>query len=430
MSTLQQPCPSCGRQLELPTTAIGRLAQCPACEVTFTVESPAMGETSVEPASDVDQDPNALPGDESSIGSSTSDRDVRESTSDRNERESTSNRDERDGAETPFAPSRVSDSPSDSPNHSLGESGVEFPGDEQRNPFTSPLESGMAGQPSLNPYLPSQMAAEPVATVGVLQVVPRSVEEVFSATLAIFGARWGVLLGAFVLVLTASFAVYFVPMFVLAAIADAGGDMFGYIGLAIWVPLMVIAGCYVSVGLARNAIAVARNSPAPLSELFPPLGIVVRFLIGVVILSAVVGILAGLFAGLISLANSVGGGGVSIAVAAIGVIGGGILAMLGYWFLWGWWFVVSDGKAGAIESLKVAWAITRHNKMTSALMILIATVLSMAGASFCYVGLLATQPLTNLMFAVAYLLMTNQTLSDPRFMNPQPYPTQPVEPAT
>ena len=37
MSTLQQACPSCNRQLELPASALGRLAKCPACEAIFTV---------------------------------------------------------------------------------------------------------------------------------------------------------------------------------------------------------------------------------------------------------------------------------------------------------------------------------------------------------------------------------------------------------
>ena len=55
-----------------------------------------------------------------------------------------------------------------------------------------------------------------------------------------------------------------------------------------------------------------------------------------------------------------------------------------------------------------------HNKLTSLLLVVIAFVLSTAGTSACYVGLIITQPLTNLMFAVAYLLMTNQVISTGR----------------
>lgn len=37
MSIIQQPCPGCARQLQLPDEAIGKTARCPACETTFRV---------------------------------------------------------------------------------------------------------------------------------------------------------------------------------------------------------------------------------------------------------------------------------------------------------------------------------------------------------------------------------------------------------
>lgn len=40
MSTVRQPCPQCQRTLELPLTAIGRMAKCPACDATFRVDDP------------------------------------------------------------------------------------------------------------------------------------------------------------------------------------------------------------------------------------------------------------------------------------------------------------------------------------------------------------------------------------------------------
>ena len=42
MSTIHQPCPECSQVLELPGEAVGRLAQCPACDAKFRIaaESP------------------------------------------------------------------------------------------------------------------------------------------------------------------------------------------------------------------------------------------------------------------------------------------------------------------------------------------------------------------------------------------------------
>ncbi|MEM9366672.1 MAG: hypothetical protein AAGD07_11805 [Planctomycetota bacterium] len=54
MNVLQQPCPQCGRQLQLPSDALGKMAKCPACGHTFTVSGipDASGASeNVEPAS-------------------------------------------------------------------------------------------------------------------------------------------------------------------------------------------------------------------------------------------------------------------------------------------------------------------------------------------------------------------------------------------
>ncbi|MGI9472490.1 MAG: hypothetical protein ACR2NZ_13195, partial [Rubripirellula sp.] len=296
------------------------------------------------------------------------------------------------------------------------------------NPFSSPLESGMAATPGMNPYRPSYNPT-PVAAVGELRIVPRSVEEVVSVTISIFGARWGTLLVAFLLVMLVTFAVFVIPFLVLAAIADAGGEQIFAIGMLLGLPLIFFFSAYISVGLARNAIAVARNSPSPLMELFPPLGVVVRFIVGGVFMFLAAATVFGIFAGLAAaLASLSGNQGVAALVVGIGMIIGVAASMVAYWLLWSWMFVVSDGQTSALGSIRAAYQISMANKLTSVLLLVIAMVLSTVGTSLCYVGLLITQPLTNLMFATAYLLMTNQPLDDPRMVQaptPGPQPGQP-----
>ena len=48
--------------------------------------------------------------------------------------------------------------------------------------------------------------------------------------------------------------------------------------------------------------------------------------------------------------------------------------------------------------------------------------------TLCYVGLLVTQPLVNVMLAVAYLLMTNQPIDNPKVVR-RTYPEPPSAPS-
>lgn len=384
MSSIEQLCPSCNRMLELPESAVGRLAKCPACEATFTLEAAAV--------------PESTPVDESGPVVQTS---------------------------APYATGQSSgDEPAEVSSTSPSES-----------PFSAPLESSIAGDGGshtgrMNPYQPMH-AVDPIAEIGELRIVPRTIEDIFSPTFSIFGARWGTLLLAIVVVGAASIPLIVVPRLVIIAILEAGGDVFAAIALLIGVPLMFLFSFYVSVGLVRNAIAVARNSPSPLMELLPPLNIVVRFMIGAVVMMAAAGAVFGLFFGLIAALVAVGGNETFAGILAVlGILTGIALAMVVYWLLWPWMFIVSDGKGTALGSIKAAYTLTMHNKLTSVFLIVIATVLSTAGTAACYVGLLVTQPLTNLMFAVAYLLMTNQQIDDPRvkkrtYETPPP-PTKPT----
>ena len=83
------------------------------------------------------------------------------------------------------------------------------------SPFSQPLDSGTTDTQerfatSANPYHPT-LTQDSVTSLGPLQVVPRSIEDVFSPTLSIFGARWPPLVLAFILVLAATFTMLIIP---------------------------------------------------------------------------------------------------------------------------------------------------------------------------------------------------------------------------
>ncbi|MGI9443189.1 MAG: hypothetical protein ACR2N1_12025, partial [Rubripirellula sp.] len=52
MKDFRQLCPACKQTLELPISASGKRAQCPACEATF-IAGEKLSQTTVDPASPV-----------------------------------------------------------------------------------------------------------------------------------------------------------------------------------------------------------------------------------------------------------------------------------------------------------------------------------------------------------------------------------------
>ncbi|TWU31711.1 hypothetical protein [Novipirellula artificiosorum] len=369
MSIYRQNCPSCGRQLELPGDAMGKVAKCPACEATFRI-----GETAALPPS------------------------------------------------TPTPPSP--------------------PSVAANNPFSQPISadpasagpaaaasSAAANQPGVtNPYHPATEMPPPVAKIGELEIVQRPIEDIFSPTMSIFGARWAPLILSSLIVFLAMGLLTGIPFIVLMVIADGGNDFTAAILMLFFMPIAIFLGAYVTVGLARVALAVARNESEPLSQLIPPLNLVFRFLGGGLLMVLAVAVVVAAFAAIAALLAAI----TQNETVAVGVVGIGMLilflvSMAAQWLLWPWVFVVSDGKASAIGSIRAAFQIVMNNKVTSLLIVVISVGLSMLGNLLCYVGLIVTQPLTLLMFAVGYLVLTNQPISNPKAI-PTSYPTPPSTP--
>ncbi len=346
MSQLRQPCPTCGRTLELPTSAVGRLAKCPACDATFTVTGPA-------PIVDAGARP-----------------------------------DENPRASAPGYP---------------------------------PSPTG--AMPTTSPYAPSFTPA-PVVTVENIEIVQRAVEEIISPAWNIFVARWSPLVLSMLIVIVASIAVLAIPAVALIALAANDAGITLGLGIVALIPLLLIASTYAWIGLTRVAIAVARNAPEPLGHLYAPMHLVWRMiLVSIVLWFATMAVLAVVGGGLGGIAFAVGGE----ELASIGVFFAfGILSIAGFAIqivLWPLPFIISDDKSTAMGAIRISFAVAMQNKLTSFLLILLQMVLSMVGSSICYVGLLVTQPLTLLVFAVAYLMMTRQAIADPKAFYP---PQDPV----
>ncbi len=368
MSLHRQPCPACGRELELPADAIGRLAKCPACNATFRTGETAGDHNDTTPA-----------------------------------------------AAPPVPPG---------PNPPLAS-------DDNEHPFQAPISkssetTGYSGGKTVNPYQATSFAEAPVTRMGEIEIVQRPIEDIVSPTLAIFTARWSPLILATLIILGVLLALIGIPFLLISVAVNAIGDAMAGLAILLLLPVLILVSCYTTVGFTRVSLAVARNEPSPLSQLLPPMNRVLRFIGGMLVLLLGLGLVSLLGGAVIVGVALIDGAEPLVAILMIlASIAGFALTLVAQWLLWPWIFVVSDGKASALESLRIGCKITLSNKLTSALVVIIATVLSMAGSAACYVGQLVTTPLTMLLFAVGYLLLTRQAIDNPKATTPYLPPTNP-----
>jgi hypothetical protein len=366
MSTFQQLCPSCNRRLELPGEATGRLAQCPACDATFTIGQPQQsGAAEISP---LPEQPATEP-----------------------------------AQHPPLEPSQAEL--------------VASPASPPENPFSAPLQSDLSVELPAERGSAVRYDRDPVAEVESIPIVPRSIEEILSATLSIFGANWLLLVFGFLVLLIAPTVVAVVYVNLITGLSEAGAGGLAGLGILVGIPLGIVILGYQAVGIARFVIAVARNSPSPIMDSLPTLRIVGQFLAGVaamIVVGAVGFLLAAVVVGMVS---ALGNQGLTGFVAGLAMILGIAGSMVACWLLWAWLLIVSDGRGRGIRSIRVACTLSLHTKLTSALMVLVTVAMSAFGLALCYVGVLITEPFLMLMFAVAYLLITNQRLEEPRGMS-------------
>ena len=243
-----------------------------------------------------------------------------------------------------------------------------------------------------------------------LTIVTRNIDEIVSATKRIFMTHWKPSVLSCVIALAGSLLIVGV-MFGLSLLAQKVAGNIGTMAIIMLsVPVGIVASIYLLVGVGRVHLAIARNEAAPLSNLKPPRDVVLR---GLVSYLALVILLFGLLAlgGLLIGVAAVSGNQAVISATGILVtIVLSVILMFMQWLMWAWIMVVSDGKTTPIGALRVAYQITMQNKLTSFFVVLIAVALSMIGSLACYVGHVVTSPVTLVLFAVAYLMMTDQSV--------------------
>lgn len=244
-----------------------------------------------------------------------------------------------------------------------------------------------------------------------IEVRTASIDQIISTSFNIFSARWQPLV--------LSGLVYFVVVILVVILNVAATAFVQASGIELGPLLLFVAGTAVSVfswyfrlGLIKVALFVARGQETGPSQMFLGLNTFGRLLILIFAL-AIIDSLPNLF----SLFMGPPEEDVRAAMATmIGASFVGLLKFLLLWPIWPIFFLVVDGRSEEGGGLGLAFKIGTRNLLNAFLMGLFFMVLGIAATCTCLLGNIVTQPLTMLIGAVGYLMMTSQPISDPNQM--------------
>ncbi|MEX0868000.1 MAG: hypothetical protein WD030_11635 [Pirellulales bacterium] len=104
--------------------------------------------------------------------------------------------------------------------------------------------------------------------------------------------------------------------------------------------------------------------------------------------------------------------GIAIVVGFLACIVPGILLLL---FFWPFYWLIIDRKAGAIESFGMAYPFAKANVGTTFVLWLASIGIMIVGVLACLIGILFAAPLVSVMWGAAYLMMSGQLRTGPRY---------------
>ncbi len=285
------------------------------------------------------------------------------------------------------------------------------------------LPPAPAAVPSLeeNPYAPPLAVPPPVTGAAAarqpLIPTPLKVGECFSAAWNIYLANVGMCIAVY---LAGEFISQAPGMFIqmLAAVVEEARGGVEIVFLMLVMPVL-IAGIVLSLWLTAGRMSffvkTARGVSPEFVELFKGWRSVVRFfLLGLMLTAAGMGLffVGGLVVALV--AAIVGGAGADELVVVILIplliigIGTYIYLLLRYGMSF---YLVVDRDLTVGDALRTSAKITAGNVMSLFVLAMLNGLLAIAGYLACCVGIFFTLPLTSMIFTVAYLQMSGQTLA-------------------
>jgi len=241
------------------------------------------------------------------------------------------------------------------------------------NPYAKPPEVAQ----SMSGSVPRFLRNEPVHTV-------IDAGSALNVAWEIYKANFGILLGAFAILIGISLAMSAVQQVLMAIGGAAGGDA-GEILVVLAVIIATILSwavqTYLGIGMLRLNLAIARGENAEIGMMFsggkqflPVLGASILFAIATFL---------GLLAFIIP----------------------AFIVICGFWMYYS--FIV-DRDEPVFDSFSKSWEFSKGNRMTAVLMMFISFGLVIIGYLMLCIGIILTMPLSNMMWTVAYLMITGQ----------------------
>ena len=258
----------------------------------------------------------------------------------------------------------------------------------------------------------------------VLVITEVPIEEVLSVTLSIFAARWKSLILSSLLLAFVGLVVCGVIALLLAFVVSKTALYVLYTFCALFffcaLPIAIL-------GICRVQLAVARDEPSPLKNMLTPIQMIQRFAPSYLSLVTCIFLAAGLVTGMVFAANRAEQFNLAVMVGIVGSFALCVAYSAMHWYFWATIMIASDEqnmnsevefndgqiRSGLLRQLRIAHEITARNQLTAVFLTIIAIVLSLVGTAVFFVGHIVTLPLTLLLFAVAYLMMTGQPIADP-----------------
>lgn len=349
MEVIRRACPQCHAMLELPASAMGRKARCPACQSTFRIGG---------------EEPGRVEGEVSGPTAPTS----------------------------PAVPEAGQSDPPTSGGHPVAPRA--YPTASPANPY------------AVNPAMASA-AAEAVPS-GEIAIRKANIDDVVSASLAIFSRRWAPLIIAGLILFGFSFAI---------GIVSGGVNMLGDVNDWLSAEVLVLlsqivigfASYYLTIGMMTVALGVARGRDVTASQIFVSPAVFGRVLLPVLALVLFGAVSQAITMQVVGAAETFEEVFITMAFSAAGSL---IISLL-LLFIWPCFYVACDGRASNLAAVAMGFRIGVHNIATSLFLVVIALVLGVASLITCGLGVIITQPILLLLGAVAYLQMTSQPVSDP-----------------
>ncbi len=346
-------CQNCSQQLRVPDTAAGKNARCPKCSTILAVPAST---TSAAPASLSPLSPPPQPG---------------------------------------FNFGAAEPKPASNDPFGGGAPGGSFGAPPPKNPFgdsgaASPFGGSGGSGGVVNPYASPAAVAYQQSNFQTGPVGHRVVEigTIMNHAMAVWQNNLGLLVGMTFVVFLLTYGVAYGAQGIQYVLRENGQPELALVTALVFLPINFVLPTFLGIGQVQICLKLARGQRAEFSDLFGG---------GSRLLSAL-GL--SLLIGLVTV--------LTVVLCFLPMIP---LAL----FFWPCYYLVVDNKAPVMESFSVAARITEGNKLTTFLIWLLAIGIALLGFLAVFIGLLFAIPLMTVLWATAYLMMSNQLGGQPGY---------------